>query len=278
MSKIIDQSYLLKEQYKDATNLDTRVRLHLLFSANKYGWQRWCFDQYTLPAQARVLEIGCGPAHLWTANLDRLPPGWHITLSDFSSGMLEQAKQNLANALQASTSLRSAQPAQYFSFEIGDAQQIPFEADTFDAVIANHMLYHVPDRARALAEMRRVLKPGGTVYLATNGLAHLRELYELEHRFDPAIDFGWSSHAHSSFSLDEGGAEVERSFQDVRVVRYEDGLNVTQAEPLVDYILSMTTSSAAQQRRADLQRFIEGELSQQGVIHISKESGMFMGC
>ena len=277
MSKIIDQSYLLNEQYKDATNLDARVRLHLLFSTNKYGWQRWCFDHFALPAQARVLEIGCGPAHLWTANLDRLPPGWHITLSDFSSGMLEQAKQNLVNALQASTSLRSAQPVQRFSYEIVDAQQIPFEADTFDAVIANHMLYHVPDRARALAEMQRVLKPGGTVYLATNGLAHLRELYELEHRFDPAIDFGWSSHAHQSFSLDDGGAEVERPFQDVRVVRYEDALNVTQAEPLVDYILSMTTTSVAQQRRADLQRFIEDELSQQGVIYITKESGMFIG-
>ena len=54
--------------------------------------------------------------------------------------------------------------------------RLPFEADTFDAVVANHMLYHVPDRAQALAEMQRVLKPGGQVYLATNGLAHLREL------------------------------------------------------------------------------------------------------
>ena len=277
MSKIIDQSYLLNEQYKDATNLDARVRLHLLFSANQYGWHRWCFDLYALSVQARVLEIGCGPAHLWTTNLDRVPPRWRITLSDFSSGMLEQAKQNLLNTWQASASLHSARPAQQFSFEVGDAEQIPFDVDVFDAVIANHMLYHVPDRPRALAEMRRVLKPGGTVYLATNGLSHLRELYELEQRFDPTIDFGWSSYSHQSFSLDEGGADVQRYFQDVRVVRYEDALNVTQAGPLVDYILSMTTTSVARQCRADLQRFIEAELSHCGVIHISKESGMFVG-
>ena len=265
MSKIVEQTYLLNDQYKDATNLDARVRLHLLFSTNRYGWQRWCFDHYTLPAQARVLEIGCGPAHLWTANLDRVPPGWHITLSDFSSGMLEQAKQNLGSR------------AASFEDEIADAQRIPFEAHTFEAVIANHMLYHVPDRARALAEMRRVLKSGGTVYLATNGLSHLRELYELEQRFDPAIDFGWSRTAHESFSLNDGGAEVGRFFQDVRVVRYEDALNVTEAEPLVDYILSMAAKSVLQQRRAELRRFIENELARQGVIHISKESGMFIG-
>jgi SAM-dependent methyltransferase len=277
VSKIIDQTYLLNDQYKDATNLDARIRLHVLFSTNPYGWQRWCFDQYTLPAQARVLEIGCGPAHLWTTNLDRVPPGWQITLADFSRGMLDQAKQNLGIGSQAEWSAVQSKPAAQFLFEIVDAQQIPFEADTFDVVIANHMLYHVPDRLKALAEMRRALKPGGTIYLATNGLAHLRELYELEHRFDLTVDFGWSSASPKLFSLDEGRPEVERFFQNVHVVRYEDALNITQAGPLVDYILSMMTASVLRQRRSELQRFIEDELQRHGVIHITKESGMFIG-
>jgi SAM-dependent methyltransferase len=265
MSKIADQTYLLNEQYKNATNLDARVRLHLLFSTNKYGWQQWCFDHYTLPADAHVLEIGCGPAHLWTTNMDRVPPGWRITLSDFSRGMLEQARRNLGEHAAA------------FTFEIVDVQQIPFEAGTFDAAIANHMLYHVPDRATALSEMRRVLKPGGTVYLATNGLSHLRELYELERRFDPAIDFGWSSATPTLFSLDHGGEEVARFFQHVRVIRYDDALRITQAEPLVDYILSMSTAAPLHERRAELQRFIADEIQQRGAIHITKESGMFLG-
>ncbi len=264
MSKIIDQTYLLKDQYKDAINLDARVRLHLLFSVNQYGWHRWCFDQYALPAQAHVLEIGCGPAHLWTTNLDRVPPGWRITLSDFSSGMLEQAKQNLSGASQ-------------FEFEIVDAQSIPFDADTFDAVIANHMLYHVPDRLKALSEMQRVLKPGGEVYLATNGLKHLRELDDLQQRFDSQSDFGWNQTSPQFFSLDVGGTEIALFFEDVHIVRYEDALIVTEAEPLVNYILSMMTTEAVQNRRAELQRFIEEELARQDAIHITKESGMFIG-
>ena len=44
-----------------------------------------------------------------------------------------------------------------FKFEEIDAQSIPYETKTFDAVIANHMLYHVPDRAKAIAEIKRVL-------------------------------------------------------------------------------------------------------------------------
>ena len=57
-----------------------------------------------------------------------------------------------------------------------DAQDIPFEDDTFGCVVANHMLYHVPDLDKGLAEIRRVLKPGGKLYAATNGEAHMLEL------------------------------------------------------------------------------------------------------
>jgi SAM-dependent methyltransferase len=264
MPTISDQTYLLTDQYKDAAKLDARVQLHLLYSINKYGWQQWCFDQYALPAEATVLELGCGPAYLWKSNLDRVPAGWTITLSDFSAGMLKQAKQNLGERASA------------FRFEIIDAQAIPFETHTFDAVIANHMLYHVPDRAQALAEMRRVLKPGGKVYLVANGLTHLRELYELQRRFDSAVDFGWSHQAHETFSLDTGGVEVAQFFADVHSIRYEDELDVTAAGPLVNYILSMTTAEM-KNRRDELQRFVEHELKEHGVIHISKESGMFVG-
>lgn len=275
MPHISDQAYLLNEQYKDASNLDARVQLHLLFSTNSYGWQRWCFDQYALPVQARVLELGCGPAHLWTTNLQRVPPGWHITLSDLSHGMLDQARCHLG--LAAQTSPLADRPAPHFAYEIIDAQAIPFDDASCEAVIANHMLYHVPNRAQALAEMRRVLKPGSQVYLATNGLAHLRELHELERRFDPAVDFGWGRTVPERFSLDNGGAEVAYFFQEVHLVRYADALAVTEAEPLVNYILSMATTAALRERRVELQRFIEHELAQQGAIHITKESGMFIG-
>jgi len=277
MPTISDQAYLLNDQYKDASKLDARVQLHLLYSTNKYGWQQWCFDQYALPAEAAVLELGCGPAHLWKSNLDRVPVGWTITLSDFSAGMLEQAKQNLGLRPPASTTLRSALHASQFCFEIVDAQAIPFEAHTFDAVIANHILYHVPDRAQALLEMRRVLKPGGKVYLATNGLTHLQELDDLQRRFDPEADFGWSQTTPKFFSLAAGSLEVAQFFADAHIVRYEDALNVTGAEPLVNYILSMAVATEVKNRRDELQRFIERELTEHGVIHISKDSGMFIG-
>ena len=140
MSKFTDQQYLKTDQYRDSSNLDARVVIHQRFSTNSYGWFKWVFDTLlTLPDNAKILELGCGHALLWKENVNRIPAGWNITLSDLSSGMLDAAWRNLVVTGRA------------FKFEEIDAQSIPYENETFDVVIANHMLYHVPDRPKAIA-------------------------------------------------------------------------------------------------------------------------------
>src|SRR6266581_3620226 len=120
-----EQHYLLTDQYNNAQKLKARIQLHIRFGTNTYPWQRWVFDQFKIPPQARVLEIGCGPGELWRRNLERIPEQWEITLSDFSAGMLQEARQNLDNS------------GRDFTFEVFDVQSIPYEDARFDAVIAN---------------------------------------------------------------------------------------------------------------------------------------------
>ncbi|HLE89846.1 MAG TPA: class I SAM-dependent methyltransferase, partial [Anaerolineales bacterium] len=167
MSKFTDQQYLKTDQYRDSTNLEARVVIHQRFSTNSYGWFKWVFDTLAkLPGNARILELGCGHALLWKENVNRIPAEWNITLSDLSSGMLDAAWRNLVVTGRA------------FKFEEIDAQSIPYGDETFDAVVANHMLYHVPDRPKAIAEVHRVLKPGGRLIATTIGYGHLKELNE----------------------------------------------------------------------------------------------------
>jgi SAM-dependent methyltransferase len=265
MSKIVDQHYLTSDQYRDSSNLDARIVLHKRFSTNPYGWDRWCFDRFDLPKNARSLELGCGPGSLWLENAARIPNDWDLTLTDLSAGMIDRARENLKGADRS------------FRFEVIDAQSIPFDDNSFEAVIARHMLYHVPDRSRALQEIRRVLKPGGHFYCATNGHAHLKELHALMRRFDPTTNFGWGKTSAEMFSL-EDGAELSPYFSDITLRRYEDGLIVTEVEPLVNYIFSMTTAKGIiDQHRAELTRFIENELAKTGSIRITKDAGLFMG-
>ena len=263
---IIDNQTYLREQYQDASNLNTRIRLHQIFRVNDYGWFRWVFDRFDLPEEARILELGCGPGLLWWENADRVPAGWEISLSDFSLGMLAQACASMME-----------RPHHTFRFEAIDAQAIPYPAAHFDGVIANHFLYHVPDRKRAIAEIRRVLKPGGHLYATTIGEGHMREIPQLVRRFDPCAEVT----IHGSefpFTLENGKDQLQVAFGEVRMWRYPDALHITSAEPLADYIFSLSRFHIPQREhlRRELITFIESELAaHDGVIVIHKESGIF---
>lgn len=262
MSKFTDQQYLKSDQYKDPANLDARVTLHRRFSANPYGWFRWVFDALLkLPDDARILELGCAHGLLWKENIDRIPSAWNITLSDLSPGMLDAAWRNLVVTGRA------------FQFKEIDAQSILFEDETFDAVIANHMLYHVPDRAKALAEIRRVLTPGGRLFATTVGEQHMKEMNVWLHRVSQG---NYVSHATAAFTLENGLEQLQPYFSHVTMSRYADGLRVTELSPLIHYIHSMVSPSDLQQEELErLQQQLQAGLSQNGEIAITKDSGLF---
>ena len=152
---------------------------------------RWVFDQFNIPAGARILELGCGPGRLWQQNADRTPAGWHITLTDFSMGMLRQARANLGDT------------APQFGFACANASELPFESAMFNAVIANHMLYHVTDLNATLAEIKRVLTPKGMLYAATNGADHLQEMDALIQQFDVGWKPNWDIIQHFSLESED---------------------------------------------------------------------------
>jgi SAM-dependent methyltransferase len=259
MLRVADQEYLRNEQYRDASNLNARSELHRRFSTNPYGWHRWVLDQIHLPPAARLLELGCGPGDLWRETGAQAPEGWQVTLADLSLGMLQAARQNLGRG--------RAQ----FTLAEADAQAIPFPDASFDGVIANHMLYHVPDREKALAEIRRVLRPGGRFYAATNGRAHMREVREWVQRWVPDTQ-RWSF----AFSLESGQPQLERWFPSVTLHRYEDMLVVTEAAPLIAYVRSGYAGTAVSgDRLAQLAAFVRQELATHGAIRITKEVGLF---
>jgi ubiquinone/menaquinone biosynthesis C-methylase UbiE len=257
---------LLAAQYRDATNLNARIVLHQRFSTNPQGWHRWIFDQFDLAPDSRVLEIGCGSGALWHDNRERIPAGWRLTLSDFSDGMVREARGQLG-------------PAERFCCLRADAQSLPFPGEHFDTVIANHMLYHVPDRARALAEIRRVLRPGGNFYASTVGARHLAELEALTRAFDQALAADIFDDFKPGFLLDNGLLEVQAVFPGATMRLYPDALEVTEVAPLVAYVASTASARYAWARDhlAAFARHVEREMAARGgAIHIRKESGLFI--
>jgi ubiquinone/menaquinone biosynthesis C-methylase UbiE len=262
MSKFNDPQYLKSDQYRDASNLDARVAIHQRFSTNPYGWFRWVFDTLLkLPEDARILELGCGNGLLWKENADRIPSGWKVTLSDLSPGMLDAAWRNLVVTGRA------------FQFKEIDAQAILFEEDTFDAVIANHMLYHVPDKPKAIAEMKRILKMGGRLIATTVGENHMKEMNDWLTR----VSGGQLSGMYSlPFVLENGSEQLGKFFDRVSLSRYPDSLVVTDVDPVISYIRSgIAASDLLEDELKRVRRDLETELQEKGRILISKDSGLF---
>src|SRR5215216_5410148 len=262
MSKFTDQQYLKTDQYRDSSNLDARVMLHQRFSTNPYSWFRWVFDTLLkLPEDAKILELGCGHGLLWKENMNRIPAGWIITLSDLSSGMLDAAWRNLVVTGRA------------FQFKEIDAQSIPFADETFDAVIANHMLYHVPDRPKAIAEIKRVLQPGGTLIATTVGNEHLKELNQWLRRVrgGKAVE-----PMPLSFTLENGREQLQAFFPQVDLFRYHDRLEVTEIKPLIAFFeTSFFSKDIVADILDEIVREMETELKEKGKILIQKDSGLF---
>ncbi len=261
-SQASGQNYLLNDQYKDAANLNARIQLHERFSTQTYDWQRWVFDSIQAKPRSRILEIGCGPARLWLNNFDRIPKNWHITLSDFSPGMLQEAQQNLQAVRHD------------FTFQQFDAQFIPFKEKSFDIVIANHMLYHVPDLHKALSEIRRVLTLKGRFYASTNGLKHLREVGDIVRRVEPSYHEGLVP--RDAFNLDHGGEDLLRWFSHVTMREIDDGLVITETEPLIVFILSLPVQSfMTDEKLQRLRESIDQDIKTHGAIRITKSTGIF---
>lgn len=261
MSRFTDQNYLTQNQYRDSGNLDARIAIHKRFSTNPYGWFNWMFDSFAaLPEHANILELGCGSAELWKSCADRIPAGWTITLTDISDGMLDSAWRNLLPT------------GRSFKFEKVDAQDIPYAEKTFDAVIANHMLYHVPDRKQALQEMRRVLKDDCVLFATTVGEVHMQEMWSWIER----ASGGRQGMVTLSFTLENGKEQLQEFFPRVELTRYPDSLKVTDASMIMAYIRSMTSAADLQEDQFQLiEQELKENIKKNGAIHIKKDSGLF---
>jgi SAM-dependent methyltransferase len=235
-------------QYAATTgNLTARIALHA-YGTNPQDWFSWLDGR--LPRDGDVLEVGAGTGLLWT----RLSPaGRSLTVTDFSPAMC--------------TRLRSIPGARVARC---DATRLPFRDGGFDAVIANHMLYHVDDPSSALAEFARVLRGGGRLATATNGRGHLTELIALAAAVG-RTDIRLTGH-HSDFSAESGPDLIAQHFRDVSVESYPGDLAVPAPEPILAALNSLAEEPLTGEQESTVRASILAAIDADGTFRIRKNT------
>jgi SAM-dependent methyltransferase len=153
-----------------------------------------------------VLEVGCGWGELaeWIAR----ETGARVVAVDLSPRMVDLARERDVDA------------------RVADVQALPFDDDSFEVVVAAWMLYHVPDLHRGLAEIARVLRPGGTLVASTNSRFHLLELREL-------VGSGPST---LKFAREDGQAHLAPHFATIRRIDLDGQLQFADRAQVADYV------------------------------------------
>lgn len=259
----------LKSQYQNATNISARIKLHQKYSVNSQGWFSWIYEQCKFTTGIRILEIGCGDGSLWKESYDMIPDNVEIVLSDISDGMLRDTRREL-ECLQ-----KEKHGAQSFKYNSFDCHYIPYEDKSFDFVIANHVLFYCQDIKKVLSEVSRVLKPKGTFVCSSYGSAHMKEITDLVKEFNSSISLS-ADKLYENFGLDNGKKILSDYFKHIELCIYEDALNVTEAEPLVEYILSChgNQNQYILNKYKEFFNFVDKKTK--SGFHITKEAGIFL--
>jgi SAM-dependent methyltransferase len=215
---------LTDSAYADATLLRARQRLydHAEPRCNLY---RWAIGLASWRGDETVLDVGCGNGR-YLQEIAGLVRGARLVALDLSPGMTKDLAAAWPPGLPSP------------SVVVADAQRLPVEAASADVVLAMHVLYHVPDIDRAVAELRRAVKDSGTVLVATKGDRHLPAIRQVVSDAVAAVTgtgltpLAWNDR----FTLENGGDRLSRVFRTVSLQVLDQRIVVSSLAAPVAYV------------------------------------------
>ena len=211
----------------DDSERDLRVReaTHAEYSVPPIDYVRWTLDTIDWSGAEVTLDIGAGAGSHYASLIQTQP---HIAYF----------------ALDLSPDLLRKHPCAADRLALGDAMRLPYSDASIDVVMANHMLYHLPDIEAGLREIKRVLKPDGFLLAASDSLQSLPELQVLMRRAIVLLSENGALVASpplpsDKFALETGARILARHFY--AVVRHDlpCQLIFDDVEPALDFLESM---------------------------------------
>jgi 2-polyprenyl-3-methyl-5-hydroxy-6-metoxy-1,4-benzoquinol methylase len=261
----------LTAQYATTDQFLTRVETHRLYSEADGTFVEWVLDVLDAAPGDVVLDAGCGPGVYHSELAER---GVRVVGVDVFDGMVREARE------------RASHDGRGVGLAQASVEALPFGAGTFDHVMCNHMLYHVPDQAAVLLEIRRVVWPGGRVVLSTNAADNMDVLDALHRR--ACADLGLAPLVETEplrFTFEPGSVELVRSvFPEADVRMREDALVFPDADSVLRFYASFLVEQVEEPRPDDyaerllgrMRELVGAEIEREGRLRVPKRAGCYV--
>jgi SAM-dependent methyltransferase len=236
-----NRDFLRGTQYKNDANLAARQSIYA-YQHPRVDLAARVLDLAAPAPSDTIVDVGCGNG-MYLEEVARRGFGGRVLGVDLSLGMLAVARQRLSGtgkAADGGAQEDSTEPgAPVVALANAEATALPLRDGVAGLALAAHMLYHVPDPAQALRELRRVTRPGGRVVIVLNGAGHLHQL-----RAAVAAARGGDVKAMGErVTLDDGESLARSIFPNVARHDFVAELRVPAPGPIADYVRSMSGTS-----------------------------------
>lgn len=262
---VSDEQAYVRSQYRSKDNLEVRIQTHKLYSEIDVDFAAWVLDKISWRGNETVLDVGCG-AGFYTDAASQRTSGY--VAGDLSFGMLTELQKYDVPRVNL------------------DAQTLPVGRLAADVILANHMLYHVPDIDRTLREFRRVLKPQGRLIAATNSEQNMAELGSLQRDVLGRLGIPVSGNlqANLTFTMENGAAFLSKYFKHVESHTLYDALVFPKAQPVIDYLGSsfdryrglLPEEITWKDIEETLHAILDQKIQRYGEFRVNKLSGVFV--
>lgn len=251
----VNKQYLKDHQYQNADNLLAR-RAIFKFGTNPESLWNWFARQYSIPSKSKILEVGCGQGAFWQEAINTTPKDCDVTLTDFSTGMLGNAKNNLKDVFK-------------FKFEVADVENLPYESQSFDIIFAHLMLYHANSPEVALQEIRRVLKNRGFCGILLSSKNNMSSLFALLGCENPR--------QANRFSAEIAADVLPKYFTHIKEYVYQNTLKVTEVEPIIDYVRSFSSMDQKEEEfYSNCRRILTENIKDKGFLSFETPRCLFI--